>query len=98
MLLERRSHRSSTHIPLGGRSMLYGAYHFYQKTMKPLNLYSKAIGKVGSFEYLPLNRTRVGRRSLAGAEMVERIARDYPRPPFPFEHTVIDGRRVAVTR
>jgi poly(3-hydroxybutyrate) depolymerase len=76
--------------------MLYGAYHYYQKTMKPLNLYSKALGKVATFDFLPLNKSRVGRHFLAGTEMVERFTRDYPRPPFPFDHTFIDGRRVGV--
>ena len=76
--------------------MLYSAYHLYQRSMKPLNLYSKALGKVGSFDSLPLKKTRVGRRFFARAEMVERFTRDYPRPPFPFDHTVIDGRRVGV--
>ncbi len=76
--------------------MLYGAYHLYQKSMKPLNLYSKTVVKVGASESLPLRKTRVGRHFLAGAEIVERLTRDYPRPPFAFDSTTIDGRRVRV--
>lgn len=76
--------------------MLYQAYHLLQKTMKPLNLYSKAVQKVADTEFLGLNRTHICRFIKAKGELLERLTQQYEDPGFSLDKTIIDGQEVNV--
>ncbi len=77
--------------------MIYGAYHRYQQAVKPLNLYYKALGHISALPFLPLNKTRIGRHFRARAEILERFTRDYSKPSFALDSTVIDNQQVPVS-
>jgi len=77
--------------------MNYAAYQGYQQAVRPLNLYFKALGHISALPCLPLNKTRIGRHFRAGTEILERLTRDYSKPSFALDSTVIDDQQVPVT-
>ena len=74
--------------------MMYGAYNCYQQAVKPLNLYYKALRHISALPFLPINKIRIGRHFTARAEILERFTRDYSKPSFALDSTVIDNRVV----
>ena len=77
--------------------MMYGAYNCYQQAVKPLNLYYKALRHISALPFLPINKIRIGRHFTARAEILERFTRDYSKPSFALDSTVIDNQQVPVT-
>jgi len=77
--------------------MLYQLHEFQHRAFAPMRLLAEAMQTVYTHPMMPLSYTRLGRAVAAGAELLERTTRRYPKPPFNLPVTTIDGRPVAVS-
>lgn len=77
--------------------MLYHLYELHRAALTPLNAMAEATRLALQHPMMPAAYTPAGRAIAAGAELLERTTRRYEKPEFGFTHTVVDGRKVAVT-
>lgn len=71
-------------------------YNIFQRSMKPINLCSKTLQNLSLLQHKPIKESITGRHLRATAEFVERLTRDYQKPDFDIQDTVINGRKVQV--
>ncbi|CAA7617237.1 polyhydroxyalkanoate depolymerase [Magnetospirillum sp. UT-4] len=76
--------------------MLYHLHEFQHAALTPVRLFAEAMQTVYSHPWVPVAYTSFGRAMAAGAELVERTTRRYPKPEFGLHSTVIDGAEVPV--
>jgi poly(3-hydroxybutyrate) depolymerase len=76
--------------------MLYHLHELQHAALAPLRLFAEAVQTMYSHPMMPLSYTSMGRAMAAGAELLERTTRRYPKPPFNLPTTRIDGQDVAV--
>lgn len=76
--------------------MLYQIHEFQHAALSPMRFVAQAMQNVFSNPWLPLSYTHTARTLAAGAELFERMTRQYPKPPFGLDTTVVAGRTVAV--
>ena len=77
--------------------MLYHLHEMQHHAFKPMRMFAEAMQTVYSHPWMPVAYTRFGRAMAAGAELIERTTRRYPKPPFNLPFTTVDGQQVAVT-
>lgn len=77
--------------------MLYQIHELQHALLTPVRIQSEMMRSVFQHPWNPLSYTQVGRTIGAGAEMIERVTRRFGRPEFGLDHTIIDGKKVAVT-
>lgn len=85
-----------THVE-GKTAMLYQLHEFQHHALAPMRLLAETMQTVYSHPWMPLSYTRFGRAVAAGAELIERTTRRYPKPPFNLPTTIVDGEAVGVT-
>ena len=76
--------------------MLYHLHELQHAALVPVRAFAEAVQSLYRHPWHPLSYTSLGRAVAAGAELVERTTRRYPKPPFNLPTTRIDGEDVAV--
>jgi poly(3-hydroxybutyrate) depolymerase len=76
--------------------MLYHLHEFQHAALGPLRLFAEAVQSMYSHPWMPVSYTSMGRAIAAGAELLERTTRRYPKPQFNLPTTKIDGVEVPV--
>ncbi|MGE5546656.1 MAG: polyhydroxyalkanoate depolymerase [Solirubrobacterales bacterium] len=76
--------------------MLYHIHELQHAAFTPFRLFAEAVQTFYSHPWVPLSYTQFGRAIAAGAELVERTTRRYPKPEFGIHSTKIDGAEVPV--
>ena len=75
---------------------MYNAYDLNRTLLAPFNRWGAAVRELWSNPVFLPSRTTFGRAIAAGGELLERATRDFPKPAFGLDTTVIEGRNVAV--
>jgi poly(3-hydroxybutyrate) depolymerase len=83
-----------------------GMYHLYEMQRKSIKAYFNMLafgykqqaGMLEAFGVVPLVYNDMAKRFSASAEMLERMAKDYHKPAFDLNQTVIAGKNVSVTQ
>ena len=75
---------------------MYNSYRLGRALAAPLNSWASALRALWSHPALPMSGTHFGRAVASASELLERVTRRYPKPPFALPTTQIDGRSVAV--
>ncbi|HZP94457.1 MAG TPA: polyhydroxyalkanoate depolymerase [Burkholderiales bacterium] len=78
--------------------MIYQLHEFHKTAMAPAVLWADAAKRLFSSPFSPFAYTPLSRTAAAGSELFVRLMRRYPKPEWRIEHTVVDGRPVAVRR
>ncbi|TAE82047.1 MAG: polyhydroxyalkanoate depolymerase [Alphaproteobacteria bacterium] len=73
---------------------LYNIYEWHRATIAPVQAFASLSKNMLTFN--PMAKTRAGRHTTAGFELLERMTRNYTKPSFGITHTVVDGEQVAV--
>ncbi|HSV29092.1 MAG TPA: polyhydroxyalkanoate depolymerase [Candidatus Omnitrophota bacterium] len=76
--------------------MLYHIHELQHAAFAPVRLFAEAVQQFYSHPWVPVAYTQFGRAMAAGAELVERTTRRYPKPEFGLDRTKIDGVEVPV--
>ena len=76
--------------------MLYQVHEFQTAALLPMRVMAQTLQTVVSNPWLPISYTNTGRTMAAGAELFERITRQYPKPRFNLPTTTINGQAVAI--
>ena len=75
---------------------MYSSYRLGRAIAFPVNSWASAVKAIWSHPALPIASTPFGRAVATASELLERMTRRYPKPPFNLTSTVIGGRTVAV--
>src|SRR3954468_10790303 len=75
---------------------MYSSYALSRAFASPLNSWAGALRALWSDPGFPMASTPFGRAVASGSELLERLTRRYPKPPFNLATTEIAGRTVAV--
>lgn len=76
--------------------MLYHLHEMAQGALTPLRLAAEASQHLFRSPYNPLAYTHAGRAFSAACDLFEQTTRPYGKPAFGLDHTLLNGRRVAV--
>ena len=76
--------------------MLYHLHELQHAALAPVRLFAEAVQTFYSHPWMPASYTSLGRAMAAGAELLERTTRRYPKPAFNLPSTRINGEEVAV--
>jgi len=76
--------------------MMYSSYVFSRAFAAPLNSWAGVLQTLWSHPAFPMSATPLGRVVASGSELLERLTRCYPKPPFGLETVAIAGHAVAV--
>lgn len=76
--------------------MLYHLHELQHAALAPLRLFAEAVQTVYTHPWMPMSYTSMGRAMAAGAELLERTTRRYPKPGFNLPTTPINGVDVPV--
>src|SRR3954462_10585311 len=74
---------------------MYSSYALSRAIASPLNSWAGALQALWSHPSFPMSATPFGRVVASGSEVLERLTRRYPKPPFNLTGTEIGGRTVA---
>lgn len=77
--------------------MLYDLHELQRAFLNPLSRFTDSSSLLFSHPYSPLAYTPVSRHIAATYELVHRLGKDYEKPQWQLEHTLIDGSEAAVT-
>src|SRR4051794_2227440 len=77
--------------------LLYQLYDLHHAAWLPMRLAAEATQTAFQNPFVPASYTRMGRSVAAGAELLERLTRRFPKPPFGLRTTTIGGETVKVT-
>ncbi len=77
--------------------MIYTLHEMQQSFAGPLHLWADANRQWFSNPFSLFSYTPASERIAAGSEFLARLVRHYDKPAFGLDHTVVDGREVAVT-
>ncbi len=80
---------------MSGQYLMYDMMH---AALTPSRHVSEFIQLAAKNPMNPLAHTLMGREIAAAAELYERITKKYEKPEMIFEHTMINGRKVAVEK
>jgi poly(3-hydroxybutyrate) depolymerase len=75
---------------------MYSSYRLGRAIAAPVNSWASAVRAFWSHPAFPISGTPFGRAVATASELLERVTRRYPKPPFNLTHTRIGGRTVAV--
>lgn len=75
---------------------LYQIHEMQHAALAPMRLMAQTMHSVFSNPWMPFAYTNTARSIAAGAELFERVTRQYPKPAFGLDHTHIGGHAVAV--
>lgn len=76
---------------------MYSSYMLSRAWAAPLNSWAGVLQTLWSHPAFPMSATPLGRAVASGSELLERLTRRYPKPPFGLETVrIIGGREVAV--
>lgn len=76
---------------------LYQMYELQHAALAPFKMMANISKTAHRHPLSPLAHTDYGRTIAAGAELLERVTHRYEKPFFGLDHTVINGKTVAVT-
>ncbi|MCA1907338.1 MAG: polyhydroxyalkanoate depolymerase [Magnetospirillum sp.] len=76
--------------------MLYHLHELQHAALAPVRLMAEAVQSMYSHPWMPMSYTSFGRAVAAGAELLERTTRRYPKPAFNLPNTVIGGQEIPV--
>ncbi|OGB22173.1 MAG: esterase [Burkholderiales bacterium RIFCSPLOWO2_02_FULL_57_36] len=76
--------------------MLYQIHEMNRTLLSPLIQWAEASAKLFSSPVSPLAHTPFAQRIAAGYELIYRLGKDYEKPPFEIDSTVINGKTVTV--
>lgn len=76
--------------------MLYHIHELQHAALAPVRLMAEAVQSMYSHPWMPMSYTSFGRAVAAGAELLERTTRRYPKPAFNLPNTVIGGQEIPV--
>ncbi|MBI2241666.1 MAG: polyhydroxyalkanoate depolymerase [Magnetospirillum gryphiswaldense] len=76
--------------------MLYHLHELQHAALAPVRLVAEAVQAMYSHPMMPMSYTSFGRAMAAGAELLERTTRRYPKPVFDLPTTTIGGQEVPV--
>ena len=76
--------------------MLYHLHDLTHALLTPVRLQAGLARNIFESPMNPLSKTYAGRTIAASAEMIERATRKFGKPEFELDHTMIDGKKVAV--
>ena len=71
-------------------------YQMNRQLAQPVQMAARMVENFYGSTQNPLSTTWFGKSMTAGAEIVSRLTRDYGKPAFGHDTTVVDGRAVAV--
>lgn len=77
--------------------MLYDLHELQRAFLSPLSRFTDSSSLLFSHPYSPLAYTPVSRQIAATYELVHRLGKEYEKPKWHLEQTVVDGQEVAVT-
>ena len=75
---------------------MYSSYHLGRAMAAPLNSWAGVLRALWSHPAFPAAATPFGRAVAGASELLERVTRRYPKPPFGLSETRIGGRSVAL--
>jgi poly(3-hydroxybutyrate) depolymerase len=76
--------------------MLYEIHEWQRKILTPMAAWAEVTARLLSSPYSPLSYTPISRRLAAGYDLLFRLGKEYQKPSFGLDHTLIDGERVEV--
>jgi poly(3-hydroxybutyrate) depolymerase len=76
--------------------MLYHFREAQRAVLKPLSSWAESVSQLYSNPYSPLAYLPFSTRVSAGLELLHRLGKDYEKPEFSIDETVIDGQPVSV--
>lgn len=76
--------------------MLYDFHELQRTFLSPFTAFSDTGSKLFSHPYSPLAYTPVSRQMAATYELLHRLGKDYEKPAWGLDSTVVDGKDVAV--
>ena len=76
--------------------MLYEVREAQRALLNPVSAWAEAASKLYGDPYSPLSYTPFSRRLAAGFELLHRLGKEYEKPAFGLDTTVIDGQEVSV--
>lgn len=77
--------------------MLYDLHELQRSYLSPLLAFSDTGSQLFSHPYSPLAYTPISRHIAAGYELILRLGKDYEKPEWGLDTTLVDGKSVAVT-
>ena len=77
-------------------TLIYQMYEMQRVALSPLNIFAEATRLTLQHPLFPAAYSKTGRTIAAGAELLERLTRQYEKPEFGLTHTVVDGKKVEV--
>jgi poly(3-hydroxybutyrate) depolymerase len=76
--------------------MLYQLHELQRALLNPLTKWAEATAQLYNNPYSPLAYTPVSRRLAASYELIFRLGKEYEKPSFDLDHTLVGGKRVAI--
>lgn len=76
--------------------MLYQIHEMNRTLLSPLIQWAEASAKLFTSPVSPLAHTPFAQRIAAGYELIYRLGKDYEKPPFGIDSTVINGKAVPI--
>jgi poly(3-hydroxybutyrate) depolymerase len=83
-------------VPTEEAFMLYQFHELNRAFLNPLIQWAEASSKLFTNPVSPLAHTPFAQRIAAGYELMYRLGKDYEKPAFEIDHTVIDGKTVPI--
>ncbi len=80
-----------------GNSHLYTTLEVQRVALYPVNRLAKAGKEFFGSNYNPASYTDYGRHFAASCEMLERITRNFCKPEFGIESTIVDDKKVSIS-
>lgn len=76
--------------------MLYDLHELQRSFLTPLSAFTDTGSQLFSHPYSPLAYTPLSRHIAAGYELIHRLGKDYEKPAWGLDSTLIDGKNIAV--
>lgn len=77
--------------------MLYKMHEARRSVFNPISYWAEAMSQLWTSPYSALSYTPFANRAAAGFELLHRLGKEYEKPAFGLDETIIDGQVVAVT-
>ena len=78
------------------RRMLYHLREAQRAVLKPLSTWADSVSQLYTNPYSPLAYTPFANRVSAGLELLHRLGKEYEKPEFNIDETLIDDHPVSV--
>lgn len=76
--------------------MLYDLHELQRSFLTPLSAFTDTGSQMFSHPYSPLAYTPFSRHIAAGYELIHRLGKDYEKPEWGLDSTLVDGKKIAV--